>query len=83
MPLPFCLKRWETLTLGMLGILSCLSTRMAFSKFTFSKNYFSNAIRSRVLNWFDPAQDRHSVDPDLGTNCSQRLSAERHLMQTV
>ena len=25
----------------------------------------------------DPNQDRHSVGPDLGPNCSQKLSAER------
>ena len=27
-------------------------------------------------NSLDPDQDRHSVDPDLGTNCLQRLSAD-------
>ena len=29
----------------------------------------------RVLNSLNPDQDRHSVGPDLGQNCLQRLSA--------
>ena len=33
-----------------------------------SKNSFSI-----VSNGLDPDQDRHSVDPDLGPNCLQRL----------
>ena len=45
-----------------------------FSKLTFSKNSFRNTIR--VSNSLDPDQDRHSVGPDLGSNCLQRLSAD-------
>ena len=45
-----------------------------FSKLIFSKNYFSNYIR--VSNSLDPDQARHFVGPDLGPNCSQRLSAD-------
>ena len=52
------------LTLGMLGNFSCLLT------FKSSRNSF------RVSNSMDPDQDRHSVGPDLGPNCLQRLSAE-------
>ena len=37
---------------------------------TFSKNTI------RVSNCLDPDQDRHSVGPDLGPNCLQRLSAD-------
>ena len=29
-----------------------------------------------MSNGLDPVQDRHSVDPDLGPNCLQRLSAD-------
>ena len=32
-------------------------------------------ITIRVSNGLDPDQDRRSVDPDLGPNCLQRLSA--------
>ena len=39
--------------------------------FVFSQNSFSNAIR--VSNSLDPDQDRHSVGPDLGPDCLQRL----------
>ena len=37
----------------------------------FSKNSFRNTIR--VSNSLDLDQDRHSIGPDLGPNCSQRL----------
>ena len=30
----------------------------------------------RVSNCLNPDQDRHSVGPDLGFNCLQRLSAD-------
>ena len=62
------------LTLCMLGILCfcCFST--AIFKINFSKNSFRYTIR--VLNSLDPDQDRHSVGPDLGPNCLQRLSAD-------
>ena len=45
-----------------------------FSKSIFSKNSFRNAIS--VSNSLDPDQARHSVRPDLGPNCLQRLSAD-------
>ena len=32
--------------------------------------------RWRVSNSLNPDQDRHSVGPDLGPNCLQRLSAD-------
>ena len=43
-----------------------------FSQLTFLKNSFRNRIR--VSNSLDPNLDRHSVGPDLGPNCLQRLS---------
>ena len=30
----------------------------------------------KVSNGLDPDQDRRSVGPDMGSNCSQRLSAD-------
>ena len=45
-----------------------------FSKSTISKNSFRNTIW--VSNRLDPDQARHSVGPDLGPNCLQRLSAD-------
>ena len=30
----------------------------------------------RVTNGLDPDQDQHFVEPDLGSNCLQRLSAD-------
>ena len=51
-----------------------LSSVSFFSKLSFSKNSFRNTIR--VSNSLDPGQDRHSVGPDLGTNCLQKLSAD-------
>ena len=45
-----------------------------FSKFAFSKHFSRNTIR--VSNILDPDQGRHSVGPDLGANCLQRLSAD-------
>ena len=45
-----------------------------FSKLTFSTKIFRNTIR--LLNSFDPEQDRHSVGPVPGPNCLQRLSAD-------
>ena len=40
----------------------------------FKKKSFRNTIR--VSNSFDPDQDRRYVDPDLGWNCLQKLSAD-------
>ena len=64
----------------MLGNLSCIllsSAVVVFSKLTFSKNSFRNTIvLIRISNSLDPDQDLHSVNPDLGPNCVQRLSAD-------
>ena len=74
MSLLFCLKRWETLKLFACWVFFHALVQSAgfFQNSLFSKNSFSNTIRSGVLNHLDPDQDRHSVGPDLGTNCSQR-----------
>ena len=45
-----------------------------FTKSTFLKNYFRNTIR--VANSLDPDQAQHFVEPDLGPNCLQKLSAD-------
>ena len=50
------------------------SADFLFSKSTFSKNSSMNTIR--VSNSLDPDQARHFVEPDLGPNCLQRLSAD-------
>ena len=47
-----------------------------FSKSAFSKIPFRNTIR--VSNSFDPDQAWHNVEPDLGPNCLQRLSADKN-----
>ena len=50
-------------------------------KINFFKKIFINIIR--VSNGLDPDQDRHSVGPDLGPNCLQRLKSDdksRHLL---
>ena len=49
-----------------------LSASDFFSKLTFSNHSFRNTII--VSKGLDPDQDRHSVGPDLGPNCLQRLS---------
>ena len=45
-----------------------------FQKLPLLKGSFRNAIR--VSNGLDPDQDRHSVDPHLGPNFLQILSAD-------
>ena len=52
-----------------------------FSKSTFSKNSFRNSIR--VSNSLDPDQARCFVEPDLGSNCLQRSSADDTSWQIV
>ena len=47
---------------------------LTFSKLTFSKNPFGNAIR--VSKGLDPDQAGRLVWPNLGPNCLQRLLAE-------
>ena len=51
-----------------------LSSADFFSKSTFSKNSFRSSIR--VSNGLDPDQNGHSVGPDLGPNCLQRVSTD-------
>ena len=62
------------LNLCIVGNFSCFLSADFFFKLTFSKNSFRNTIR--VSNGFDTDQDRHSVGPDLGPNCLERLSAD-------
>ena len=45
-----------------------------FSKLTFSKHSFANTFG--VSNVLGPDQGRHSIVPDLGPNCLQKLRAE-------
>ena len=45
-----------------------------FPKLTFLKKILSGTLKES--NRLDPAQDQHSVGPDLHPNCMQRLSAE-------
>ena len=68
--------RLGVLTLCVLGKFSCFCYRLLtfFSKLTFSKKSFRNAIR--LFNGLGLDQDRHFVGPDLGPNCLQRLSAD-------
>ena len=58
----------------MLGNFHDFYRLLIFSKAIFLKNSLRKTIR--VLNSLDPDQDQHSVGPDLGPNCLQRLSAE-------
>ena len=51
-----------------------LSSVDFFQDQLFKKKSFRNTIR--VSNGFDPDQDRHSVRPDLGPNCLQKISAD-------
>ena len=64
----------------MLGHFS-LSSADFFQNQFFHK-FFKNTIKLSVSlsNCLDPDQDRHSVGPDLGLNCLQRLSAEEPLL---
>ena len=56
---------------------SCCHLLTIFSKLTFSTKSFRNIIR--VPNCLHPYQDQHSVGPDLGPNCLQRLSVIREV----
>ena len=47
---------------------------MFFKNNFFEKLFFRNNIR--MSNSLDPDQDRHSLFPDLGTNCLQRISVK-------
>ena len=65
----------NTLNAGYFFMLLVLTADF-FSKLTFSKKSFRNTIRLRVSNSLGPDQDGHSVSPDLGSNCLQRLSSD-------
>ena len=55
----------------MFGYLSCFCCRLqTFSKLFFFQKFISGS------NCFNPDQDHHSVGPDLGLNCLQRLSVD-------
>ena len=73
--MPWLIYYQDTSTLCMLDNFSCFCCPLlTFFKIIFSKNSLRNTIR--VSNGFDPDQDRHSVGPDLGSNCFHRLSAD-------
>ena len=46
--------------------------------FFFKINFFEKLLQEyhQCLNILDPDQDQHFVEPDLGPNCLQRLSAD-------
>ena len=50
---------------------------LRFSILTFSKDSFRNTIR--VSNHLDSDQDRHSVGPDLGPNCLQKVISRQQV----
>ena len=59
----------------MLGNFSCFCCfLLTFFKITFLRKKFRFTIR--VSNVLDKDKDRHSVGPDLGPTCLQRLSAD-------
>ena len=57
----------------MLANFVCFCRLLTLFKINFFKKNFS--YTTRVSNELDPDQDRHSVGPDPGPNCLQRLSA--------
>ena len=67
---------FRNINLCLLGNFTCFffCRLLIFSKTTFSKNSFRNAIR--VSKSLDPDQARCFVGPDLGPNCLQKLSAD-------
>ena len=84
-PLKFCISPISSIKLYQiqheltLCLLSkfhafCLLICLFFSKSTFSKNSFWNTIR--VSNSLDPEMAQHFVEPDLGPNSLQMLSAD-------
>ena len=76
MTVPKCYNGNQVLNLCMLGNFSwfLLTFSDFFQNQHFQKKSFRNTIR--VSNNLDSDQDRHSVGPDLGPNCLQRLSAD-------
>ena len=57
-----------------------LSSADSFQNLTFSKISFRNTIR--VSNSLDQGQEGHSVGPQLGPNCLQRLSADAKIISS-
>ena len=49
-----------------------------FSYLTFSNNSLRNTIRLSI--GLDPYQDQHSVYPDQGPNCLQKLLADNEIV---
>ena len=71
-PVPYQIYMYSTLC--PLGFFPLFCRLLNLFKVNFSKNYFRNMIR--VSNSLDPDLASHSVQPDLGPNCLQRLSAD-------
>ena len=61
----------------MLGNFSDCCSLLTFFKINFSKTSFRNSIK--VSNSLDSGQNLHSVFPELGPNCLQRLSIDDKL----
>ena len=60
--------------------LSSWCSRHSLILTAFNPNKCTHApISIRVSNSFDPDQERHSVSPDMGPNCLQRLSVRKEL----
>ena len=60
------------MTLCMLGNFSCF----CYSLLTSLKLIFSKTKTIKVSKGFDQDRVEHSVSPDKGSNCLQRLSAD-------
>ena len=58
----------------MLGNFQCFYCYLALFKINFFYKILSETLANRILNGLDQDQDRHSVDPDVCSNCLQRLS---------
>ena len=62
-------------TLWLQGNFACFLTFADFfSKAIFSKTLFRITIRGSIS--LDPDQAGHFIEPDLGQNCLQRISAD-------
>ena len=59
---------------------------LLLSSADFLQNKLCKKNLSGILSecqWLDPDQNRHSVGPDLGPNCLQRLSADDKSFQDL
>ena len=73
------IKNCAAFSCNALGNFACFFVVCRFfSKSTFLKNSFSNFNTNtiRVSNSLDPDQAQHFVEPHLGPNCLQKLSAD-------